>query len=238
MRRAVTGSIAGPQAVTTGRSFDRLVNFTDAIVAVAITLLVLSLVDIRGSSDEPTVWKTIYDHSSEVIAFVLTFFVVAVMWRVHNRVFNDLRGYDTTIYRLNLLWLLGIVLLPWPSALYGEGFTGTQVEWSGGQGLGGAGMFYWGTMAWISLMSTLISRHVRSHPELLEPDAVRAFRHPLRGVSFTVLSLLMGVTSLFAPILASWMLLLLIPLSIVLDRAERRVNAENAQADGAGASPA
>lgn len=83
--------------MTTGRAFDRLVNFTDAVVAVAITLLLLSVVDIRGTADEQTVWAVIADNAPQVVAFIFTSLVVAAMWLVHNRLFNGLRGFDRTM---------------------------------------------------------------------------------------------------------------------------------------------
>ena len=185
--------------MVSGRAFDRLVNFTDAVVAVAITLLVLSIVDIRGSSSEQTVWQIVGDHSSEITTFLFTFVVVAVMWQVHNRVFNRLHGYDSVVFWLNLAWLVGIAFLPWPSALYGEGIGVNAGQWSGGQGLGGAGLLYWGTLAWLSLATQLIAWHARSHPELVDADAGPDSRHPLRGFAFAAAFLVLGIVSLFAP---------------------------------------
>lgn len=198
--------------MVSGRAFDRLVNFTDAVVAVAITLLVLSIVDIRGTSKEQTVWQIVSDHGNEITTFLFTFVVVAVMWQVHNRVFNRLHGYDPVVFWLNLAWLVGIAFLPWPSALYGEGIGVNAGQWSGGQGLGGAGMLYWGTLAWLSLMAGLIAWHVRAHPELVDPGADLDLRHPLRGLVFAAAFVVLGVASLFAPGLSQWLPFLLIPL--------------------------
>ena len=155
--------------MTRGRAFDRLVNFADAVTAVAITLLVLSIVDVTGTSAEDTVWQIISDNASQIITFVFTFLVVALMWSVHNHLFNRMIGFDGVVLRLNILWMLGIVLLPWPSRLYGEGIGSEAGDWSGGEGLGGAGLLYWGTLAAISVIGALIAVHVRRHPELVDP---------------------------------------------------------------------
>ena len=205
----------------TGRSFDRLVSFTDGVVAVAITLLVLPIVDIRGDHVETTVWQVLGDNASTIFSFVFTFVVVAVMWNVHNRLFNRLRGYDATVFRLNVLWLLGIVLLPWPSALLGEGIGIARSDWSGGEGHGGAGLFYWSTMAWIALMGALISRHIRRNPELVDPDSADQGRHALRGYVFTVAFVVFGIVSVFAPLVGSWLPLTIIVLEILFARQER-----------------
>ena len=207
--------------VIRGRAFDRLVNFTDAVVAVAITLLGLPLVDIRARGDEQTVWQVIADHWPELLAFAYTFLVVAAVWKVHNRVINRMRGYDSTIFRLNVLWLIGIVLLPWPSALYGEGIREDATEIAVSDGLGSAGLFYWGVLAYISLIAALIAEHVRRRPELLDPDNTDPGHHPLRGFAFALAFAALGVISVGEPTLSSWLALLLIPLALAFASAER-----------------
>jgi uncharacterized membrane protein len=207
--------------ISTGRAFDRLVNFTDAIVAVAITVLVLSIVDIRATSADQSVWQLINEHSSEIVTFLFTFVVVAAMWRVHNRIFDGMRGYDSPIFWLNLLWLCGIVFLPWPSALYGEG-TGVGPGGSGGSDLSGAALLYWGTLAVISFSGGLISLRVQSHPELIDPKYANEAHTPTRGFVFAAMFLVIGIVSVFAPSVAAWLPLALIPAGIMIRRWERR----------------
>lgn len=208
----------------TGRAFDRLVNLTDAIVAVAMTVLVLSIVDIRASGAEQTVWQIIRDHTGQLMTFAFTFVVVGVMWQVHNRLFSTMRGFDGGLFWLNLLWLGGIVFLPWPSALFGEGIGSADAKWmSANSGLNGAGMLYWGTLTVISLSGSAIGLYARHHPELLEPTAPSNGMYPLRGYIFAGCFFAIGITSLFAPILATWLpVLVLIPVTIVLGRRSER----------------
>ena len=136
-----------------GRSVDRLINFSDAVVAVAVTVLVLPLVDIRPAAGE-TVWDVISENASQVWTFLFTFYVVAVMWLAHNRILNSIGRYDPFIFWINTTWLAAIVLLPWVSAMYGES------EW----GRTGVGLVYWGTMAAIALLGSLLGSHLRRPP--------------------------------------------------------------------------
>jgi len=198
------------------------VNFTDAVTAVAITLLVLSIVDIRGTATETNVWQIISQNSNQLITFAYTFFVVGVMWMVHNRTLSSLRAFDNTIFSVNLLWLMGIVLLPWPSALAGEGIGIAAAPSSHEYAQTGAGMLYWGNLAFISIMSSLLAWHIRRHPELDDPDAPRTYSHPLRLVVYPMIFLLLGVGTLAFPVAGSWLPLLLIPIGIVFARLERR----------------
>lgn len=207
--------------MNSGRSLDRLVNFTDAVVAVAITLLGLSLVDIRATGDEQTVWRIIADHTPELVTFAFTFVVVAALWQVHNRIFNRLRGFDDAIFRWNVLWLLAIVILPWPSVLYSEGIGIGSTDFSGGVGGGGAGLFYWGTLAFVSFITAAVGAHLARHPELIDPANAEPRRHPMRSLAFGATFLGIGVVSLVAPAPASWLALLLIPLDRLFAHLER-----------------
>jgi branched-subunit amino acid ABC-type transport system permease component len=113
----------------TGRSVDRLINFSDAVVAVAVTLLALPLVDIPGPTGDQNAWTVLSEHASEIWTFLFTFYVVAVMWLAHNRILNSIARYDAAIFWLNTTWLVAIVLLPWVSAMFGESASCTGAPW-------------------------------------------------------------------------------------------------------------
>lgn len=211
-----------------GRSFDRLINFTDAITAVAITVLVLPIVDLRAQGSEQTVWAIMNDNAGQLTSFVITFLVVAAMWQVHNRIFSRLIGFDDTIFWLNLLWLILIVLVPWSSSLYGAGIDATseaETPWfSGGVGLGGAGLFYWGNLAAISAVSNLIAWHARRNPDLIDSAAPTIFRSNAivhwRGFIFAGYMLLIGVASMVIPSVAIWLPFGIFIVGYVLKRQE------------------
>jgi uncharacterized membrane protein len=145
-----------------------------------------------------------------------------MMWRVHTRVLSSLVAYDTVLFWLNLLWIFGIVVLPWTSALFGEGIAGNVRQWSGGQGLGGAGLLYWGTLAIISAVTGLMNRHLRTHPELVEQRDADYSTGRLRSILYTAAFASIGVVSLFAPALSWWLPLGPFPLGIILGRVDAR----------------
>lgn len=204
-----------PVKVRSGRPFDRLINITDAVVAVAITVLVLPIVDLRPQGSEETVWQVIGDNSGQLVTFAFTFVVVAFMWRIHNRIFSRLAGFDDVIFWWNLVWLLLIVLLPWSSSIYGTGmdsFTSSPDVngwYSGGEGLGGAGMLYWLNMGAISIVGGFVTLHARRHPELIDPDRPRIFQDSTlvrtRGFVYGVYMIAIGVLTLFIPMVAVWL---------------------------------
>ena len=195
----------------TGRSVDRLINFSDAVVAVAVTVLVLPLVDIAGPGEGQSVWTIIGDHASQVWTFLFTFYVVAVMWLAHNRILNSISNYDPFIFWVNTTWLACIVLLPWVSSMFGEAQGGRS----------SVGLLYWGTMAAIAFLGAALGWHLRRHPELLADDAVvlspdSQRRVNLRGPVIGLFFLAIGLVSVVAPDIANWLPLGIIPLSIWL----------------------
>jgi uncharacterized membrane protein len=219
-----------PIQVHGGRQFDRLINFTDGIVAVAITVLVLPIVGLRAKAGESTVWQILSDNIGQISSFLLTFVVVALMWQVHNRIFSRLAGFDDTIFWLNLLWLVLIAILPWSSSLYGSGIDSFNVNeststwFSGGEGLGGTGLFYWLNLGLISLVSGLITLHARRNPILIDPQAPRVFVDTRfvrsRGFIFGAYMVLIGLLTLVIPSIAVWLPFGLFVIGFVLRRQE------------------
>lgn len=204
-----------PPGVSGGRAVDRLISFSDGVVAVAITLMALPLVDIRPRPGQ-SAFAALADNAGSVGIFLFTFVVVAVMWRVHNRVLNDIRGYDGTVFWLNTAWLAAIVMLPWFSSMYGEESFGGRPE-SGGTD-SGIGFLYWCVLALVSLLTSALFAHLRRRPELLNhPIAADSLSlADYRGLVFAGFFLITGLVSLVQPVLASFLPWLLIPISLLL----------------------
>ena len=154
----------------TARGFDRLVNFSDAIVAIAITLLVLPSMDLQTDSSEGT-WDLLTgDKTASVFwSFFVTFFVTAIMWLAHHRVFEYVDDYDQPLIWLNFMWLLMIVLLPFMSG-----------ELNKGADAAGTVTAYCLVMAGLSALLGLIVLWVQKHPELMashaKPDEISGVR--------------------------------------------------------------
>ena len=223
-----------------GTAVDRLLFFTDAVVAVAITVLALPLFSIPGPKPGQTVLDVISANSGQIITFVVTFLVMAVMWNIHNRVMNSLQAYDAVVFWLAIAWLIGFVFLPWPSTMYGAGdhWGSTDVTLFTSDG---TGALYWWTMAYISGIGTLASIYINRHPQLIKPRD-RAYwagllktRARLRGLSFFLVFIIAGAATLAYPFLGYWALLLIWPLNLVLQptKAQRaRLEADQSPASG------
>jgi uncharacterized membrane protein len=205
------------------RAFDRLVNFADAVVAIAITLLVLPLISIPGPTDGQTVWNVINDNLGSIIAFVVSFYIVASLWVAHNRVMNQLRAYDDFVLWVNIFWLAGIAFMPWAAAMYGQ-----RDSWySGGEGFGGVGLLFFGTLATLSIITSILANHVERHQYLIAPENLNTWRQRfhigrVRGLSFAGLFIAIAALSLVIPQIASFLPIAILPLGVILGKWETR----------------
>lgn len=101
----------------TQRGLDRLVNFSDATVAIAVTVLVLPLTELAGQGHRGGVGAFLADHVSVISAFLISFLMIAVIWTEHHRLFEALVSYDGPLVVFNFVWLLAIVAIPFSTAI-------------------------------------------------------------------------------------------------------------------------
>jgi uncharacterized membrane protein len=101
----------------TERALGRIGAFTDGVMAVAITLLVLN---IQVPTLEPgqTLGNALVDLLPSLGAFVLAFALVGRFWVIHHNLFEKLESFDSTLMLLNLAFLALIVLIPFSAELY------------------------------------------------------------------------------------------------------------------------
>lgn len=106
-------------------AFQRVIAFSDGIFAVAITLLVLSIAvpDLGNRPTDANLQARLVDAVPSIIGFVISFAVVGVFWISHHRLFQVVHGYDRPTLYTNLLFLMTICFVPFPTgviAQYGE----------------------------------------------------------------------------------------------------------------------
>jgi len=100
--------------------FRRIVNFSDAVVAIAITLLVLPLVDAAGSIDRQDPVTFLSDNRTRLFAFALSFAVIGSFWWAQHQLLERVRSYNTVLISGMSAWLFCIVFLPFPTELLGS----------------------------------------------------------------------------------------------------------------------
>ena len=107
-----------------GSSKTRLEAFSDGVFAIAITLLVLDLAVKPGGSplhEFLSAWPT-------YVGYVVSFITIGIAWIGHSAITDELTKVDAVFLRLNLLLLLFVVFLPFPTKLVTDGFGDREAE--------------------------------------------------------------------------------------------------------------
>ena len=100
-----------------GAGADRIAYFSDAVFAIAMTILVVDLRIPDGATD---VWQVLQAEWPSYFAFALSFVIIALAWVSHHRRFRWVREHDTGLIWINLALLFFIVSVPFPTALLAE----------------------------------------------------------------------------------------------------------------------
>lgn len=101
-----------PESVEGGNGLERMVFFSDAVVAIAITLVVLPLVDSARALDGGPASVFLHRNATGLIAAAISFGVIGGFWREHHRMFSGATGYTHRVMQVNLYWLGGIMAVP------------------------------------------------------------------------------------------------------------------------------
>jgi TMEM175 potassium channel family protein len=139
----------------------RIEAFSDAVFAIAITLLVLEIS--VPESDFEHLWKGIGDQWPSYLGYATSFLTIGGLWFIHHGIFRRLASADTIVMRLNLLLLMLVAFLPFPTKLVAETIDLTSPERA-------AVIFYGLVLLSISVVIGSLWRYVAAHRELLEPD--------------------------------------------------------------------
>jgi len=116
---------------------DRVEAFSDGVFAIAITLLVLTIAQPSNYHD---LSHQLADRWPALAAYVVSFTVIGIMWLNHHSIFSHFARVDRGLVYLNLLLLLTVAFLPYPTGIFGEALRQ-------GDGAGVAAIVYSVTMA-------------------------------------------------------------------------------------------
>ena len=100
-------------------SSDRLMFFSDGVMAVAITVLVLGLKLPEGSSPS-SLHAGLAALAHPFWCYVLSFIVIGVLWMAHHAQFANIRRVDAVVVWLNLFFLMAVVLIPFVTSILSD----------------------------------------------------------------------------------------------------------------------
>lgn len=101
---------------------ERLVFFSDAVFAIAITLLALEirLPEAAGHAADPELVNILLSLWPKYLGYMVSFLVIGLFWIGHHRKFSFIQRYDSNLLILNILMLMLVAFVPFPTALLSE----------------------------------------------------------------------------------------------------------------------
>jgi uncharacterized membrane protein len=181
-----------PGAVPEDRGVGRLVQFSDGVFTVAMTLLVVDLgvPDLGPGYTETGLQQALLGQLSNVLAFALTFWVVALYWLTHHRHFRLIHRYDGRLMVLNLVFLMTIVFIPWPTAVvghYGRSLTAWILYAASMAAIGMAAALLWWYGSGDRGLADGVTPTLRAHymARVVVPPAVFLLSIPIAAVWLT-----------------------------------------------------
>jgi TMEM175 potassium channel family protein len=143
---------------------DRLEAFSDGVIAIAITLLLLEIsVPEAGSALGPALvglWPS-------YVAYAVSFLVIGAIWINHHAMFRHIVRADGTLLLLNVLHLMLIAFLPFPTGVLARAF-------SRGAGEAVAAALYGGTLTVLGILANAMWRDSARGHRLLDADLAPA----------------------------------------------------------------
>jgi uncharacterized membrane protein len=145
---------------------ERLMFFSDAVFAIAITLLALEirLPTAEGALTDDELLTQLLSLWPKYLAYVISFLVIGTFWLGHHRRFRYIRRYDRRLLWFNLLALMCIAFIPFPTGVISESGSRT------------ATIFYALTMTVTGLLSGVIWWYAAWRDRLIDPALDRKHR--------------------------------------------------------------
>ena len=144
----------------------RIEAFSDGIFTIAATLLVLNLQAPTLNSGKLS--SSLLSQWPHYFAFAVSFVFIGIMWMNHHRLFSLIRKSENTLVILNLLLLLGVTFVPFPTAVLAN-YLGKPEQRT-------AAALFNGTFFAIAIFFNLLWRYSASH-QLHDLDRNEAAAH-------------------------------------------------------------
>lgn len=195
---------------------NRTEAFSDGVFAIAITLLVLDIRLPPGSLAD--LWRAIADEWPSYLAYATSFTTIGGIWMAHHGIFRRLRFANAQVMRINLVLLMAVSFLPFPTRLVAEAIQNADAERA-------AVIFYGGCLLVISLAFAALGLAIARDRQLLHDNVTDAeVRGLLRAVTpnlgFYVTVIVLAV---LAPRAAAFGYLIIAMVGVFRARGDNRV---------------
>jgi TMEM175 potassium channel family protein len=150
----------------------RIEAFSDGVIAIAITLLVLDIKVPRDLPESVSLLGALLAQWPSYFAFATSFATIGIMWINHHRMFSLIQRADQMLLVLNGLLLMCITIVPFPTSLLAE-YLGESQERT-------AALVYSGTFFVTAIVFNVLWRYASHKNRLIDPRSDPA---AVRGIS-------------------------------------------------------
>lgn len=210
-RRLAHSPRTAPEYPTTAR----IATFSDGVISIIITIMVLGLKlpVLPNDFTNADLWMAAYQLAPQLLAYALSFLIIAIFWVNHHNFFHSLRTIDGKLVWINNLLLFWLSLVPLATAFLGGHPTQPAA-------LMVFGFLLMMAAACFPLMSyyTIYKGHL-THDDVSMDLRRQTFRWSLPGFILYLLAILVAPLSVWA----SWVILLIAPIYYLLPHRDRTV---------------
>jgi uncharacterized membrane protein len=159
-------------------SLNRFEAFSDGVFAIAVTLLVIEIkppnLSQATSSEAVAKLLQVFPH---VLSYATSFIVIGVIWINHHALFHFIKRVDRTILVINLLLLMCVAFIPYPTALIGEYGTSLPVVVFYGLTLALTGFAY--NALWFYVVRRYITSQKIIHQKTVQKATIWTLSYPI-----------------------------------------------------------
>ena len=192
---------------------ERLILFSDAVFAIAITLLVIEIKipEIHENVSDQALLHSLGHLIPKFLGFLVSFMLIGLYWTIHHRMFGFVTGYDRKLLVMNLFFLFFIALMPFSTGFYSE-YAGPELFRSQ---LKVPMTFYVLNFCGVGFTNYFMWRHITNPKnKLTEPaiDSLDIKMAKLRALTVPFIFLLMLPVAYFTNVLLAVYIPMLIPI--------------------------
>lgn len=187
-------------------SSERLETFSDGVIAIIITILVLEI-KLEEIPTERNIWEVLIKLIPKFASYILSFIMIAILWLNHHQVFHQIKKVDNNILWLNIHLLFWMSIIPFGTDLVGE----APLLWQGS--------FFYALIFFMNTLAFTILRNYAYNKKLFL-DEVTAKVHKKNNIK-NIIALTTYLIATFASIFSiyiSFSIFLLVPIMYIVSR--------------------
>ena len=187
----------------------RIINFSDAVFSIVMTLLILEVaVPTSRELSTNAFGEVLSNRIPDFIGLLVSFLVSALYWMGHLRIMKYVSSFDAKLLWFNIFFLLSVVLLPFSTAMYVNGF-----------GLAGPFIFYCLNLTLIGVFNLLMMRYVyrKKNEDNKFPELVYRW-YRARSVNVIAIWIIAAICALVFPWISRFIFMMLFVVQAIIDR--------------------